>query len=85
MKTKIDEGGDEVQAGFRPGTRTRNQILNLKMIEEKNQEYEKNIFLCFIGYRRAFDMISHNVLWNVMANTGYPTQLYGQLKAAVRP
>ena len=91
MKIKIDEEGDEVQAGFRHGTGTRNEILNLKMIIEKNRECGKNVFLCFIDYRKAFDMVSHNVLWSVMANMGYPAyiihlikQLYGQQKAAVR-
>ena len=91
MKSKINEEVNEVQAGFRPGTGTRNQILNLKMIIEKNREYGKNVFLCFIDYRKAFDMVSHSVLWSVMASMGYPAhiidllkQLYGQQKAAVR-
>ena len=91
MKIKMDEEVDEVQAGFRPGTGTRNQILNLKMIIEKSGEYGKNVCLCFIDYRKAFDMVSHNVLWSVMANMGYPAhiihlikQLYGQQKAAVK-
>ena len=48
MKSKIDEEVDEVQAGFRPGTGTCNQIQILKMIIEKNREYEKNIFLCLL-------------------------------------
>ena len=87
----MEEEVNEVQAGIRPGTGTRNQILNLKMIVEKNQEYEKNEFLCFIDYRKVFDMVSRNVLWSAMASMGYPAhiidlikQLYGQQKTAVR-
>ena len=68
MKTKIDEDVDEVQASFRPGTGTRNQILNLKMIIEKNREYGKNVFLCFIDYRKTFHLVSHNVLCSVMVS-----------------
>ena len=44
MKTKVDEGVNEVQAGFRSETGTRDQILNLKMIIEKNREYGKKVF-----------------------------------------
>ena len=91
MKSKMDEEINEVQAGFRPGTRTRNQLFNLKMVIEKNREYRNNLFLCFIDYSKAFDMVYHNVLWSVMANMGHPThiielikQLYSQQQAAVR-
>ena len=65
-----------MQAGFRPGTGTRSHILNLKLIIEENREYGKNVFLCFIDYRKAFDMVSPNVLLSVMASMGYqPTLL----------
>ena len=58
----MDEEINEVQAGFRPGTGTRNQSFNLKMVIEKNREYGNNLLLCFIDYSKAFDMVSHNVL-----------------------
>ena len=80
-----------MQAGFRTGTGSQYQILNLKMIKERNREYGNNVFLCFIGYRKAFNMVSHNVLWSIMASMGYPAhiihlikQLFGQQKAAIR-
>ena len=91
MRAEMEEEVNEVRAGIRPGTGTRNQILNLKMIVEKNREYAKNVFLCFIDYRKVFDMVSHNVLWSVLASMGYPAhisdlikQFYEQQKAAVR-
>ena len=68
MKTKIDEEVVEVQAGFRPGTGTQNKVLNLKMIIEKYRKHGKNVFLYFIDFKTAFDMVSHNVLWSVMAS-----------------
>ena len=64
----MDEEINELQAGFRPGKGTRNQILNLKMVIEKNREHENSLVLFFIDYCKAFDMVSHNVLWSVMAS-----------------
>ena len=58
MKPKIDEEINETQAGFRTGNGTRNQILKLMLIIEKNREYGRDIFLCFIDYSKAFDMVS---------------------------
>ena len=91
MKSKMDEEINEAQAGFRSGTGTRNQILNLKMVIEKNREHENNIFLCFIDCTKAFDMLSHNILWSVMTSMGYSAhiidllkKLYGKQKATVR-
>ena len=54
----------DVQAGFRQGRRTRNQIANICWIIEKAREFQKNIYFCFIDYSKAFDCVDHNKLEN---------------------
>ena len=54
----------DVQAGFRKGTGTRNQIANIRGIMEKAREFQKNIYFCFIDYTKAFDCVDHNKLEN---------------------
>ena len=51
-----------VQAGFRKGRRTRDQIANIRWIMEKAREFQKNIYFCFIAYANAFDCVDHNKL-----------------------
>ena len=53
----------DVQAGFRKGSGTRDQIANIRWIREKAREFQKNIYLCFIDYKKAFDCVDHNKLW----------------------
>ena len=53
----------DVQAGFRKGRGTRDQIANLCWIIEKAREFQKNIYFCFIDYAKAFDCVDHNKLW----------------------
>ena len=53
----------DVQAGFRKGRGTREQIANIRWIIEKAREFEKNIYFCFIEYAKAFDCVDHNKLW----------------------
>ena len=91
IENKLKEEIAEEQAGFRPGTGTRNQILNLKMVIEKNPRTWKNLFLCFIDYTKAFDMVAHDILWKNMCDLGFPEHLtlllkalYDEQKAAVR-
>ena len=91
MASKLSKEIAEEQAGFRPGKGTRDQIMNLKMILEKNRERGIDICLCFIDYSKAFDMVAHDILWNDMYSMGFPTHiilllksLYLQQKAAVR-
>ena len=50
----------DVQAGFRKGRGTRNQIANIQWIKEKAREFQKNILFCFIDYAKAFDCVDHN-------------------------
>ena len=54
----------DVQAGFRKGRGTRDQIANIRWITEKAREFQKNIYFCFIDYAKAFDSVDHNKLEN---------------------
>ena len=56
----------EVQAGFRKGTRTRDQIANIRWIIEKAKEFQKNIYFRFTEYFKAFDCMDHNKLWKIL-------------------
>ena len=63
----------DVQAGFRKGRGTRNQIANVCWIIEKAREFQKNI--CFIDYAKAFDCVDHNKLWKILKEMGIPDHL----------
>ena len=54
----------DIQAGFRKGRGTRDQIANMHWMIKKTTEYQKNIYLCFIDYAKAFDCVDHNKLEN---------------------
>ena len=56
----------DVQAGFRKGRGTRDQIANIHWIVEKAREFHKNIYFCFIDYAKAFDYVDHNKLWKIL-------------------
>ena len=56
----------DVQAGFRKGRGTRNQIPNIHWIMEKAREFQKNIYFCFIDHAKAFDCVDHNQLWKIL-------------------
>ena len=60
----------DVQAGFRKGRRTRDQIANMRWIMEKAREFQKNIYFCFINYVKAFDCVDHNKLWKILKEMG---------------
>ena len=63
----------DVQAGFRKGRATRDQIANICWITEKAREFQKNIYFCFIDYAKAFDCVDHNKLWEILKEMGYQT------------
>ena len=65
----------DVQAGFRKGRGTRDQIANIHWIIEKAREFQKNIYFCFIDYAKAFDCVDHNKLWKILKEMGIPDQL----------
>ena len=62
----------DVEAGFRKGRGTRNQIANICWIIEKAREFQKNIYFCFIDYAKAFDCVDHNKLWKILKEVGIP-------------
>ena len=65
----------DVQAGFRKGRGTRDQIANIQWIIEKAIEFQKNIYCCFIDYAKAFDCVDHNKLWKILKEKGIPDHL----------
>ena len=65
----------DVQAGFRKGRGTRDQIANIHWIIEKAREFQKNICFCFIDYAKAFDCVDHNKLWKILKEMGIPDYL----------
>ena len=62
----------DVQAGFRKGRGTRDQIANSRWIIEKAREFQKNIYFCFIDNAKAFDSMYHNKLWKILQEMGIP-------------
>ena len=65
----------DVQAGFRKGRGTRDQIANIHWIIEKATEFQKNIYFCFIDYTKAFDSVDHKKLWKILQEMGIPDHL----------
>ena len=81
----------DVQARFRKGRGTRDQIANICWNIEKAREFQKNTYLCFIDYTKAFDCVDHDNLWKALRDMGIPDQLtcllrnlYADQEATVR-
>ena len=81
----------DVQAGFKKGRGTRDQIANIRWVIEKAREFQKNIYFCFIDYAKTFDCVDHNKLWKILKEMGIPDHLtcllknlYAGQKATVR-
>ena len=70
----------DVQAGFRKSRGTRDQIANILWIIKKAREFQKNIYLWFIDYAKAFDFVDHNKLWKILKEMGIPDHLTCLLK-----
>ena len=64
----------DVQAGFRKGRRTRDQIANIRWIIEKAMEFKKNIYFCFIDHAKAFNCVDHNKLWKILKEMEIPLE-----------
>ena len=62
----------DVQAGFRKGRETRDQIANIPWIIKKASEFQKNIYFCFIDYAKAFDCVDYNKPWKILEMMGIP-------------
>ena len=65
----------DVQAGFRKGRGTRDQIANILWIIEKAREIQENIYICFIDCAKTFGCVDHNKLWNILKDMGIPDHL----------
>ena len=65
----------DVQAGFRKGRGTRDEIANICWIIKKAREFQRNIYFCFIDYAKAFDCVAHNKLWKILKEMGIPDHL----------
>ena len=81
----------DVQAGFRKGRGTRDQIANIHWIIKKAREFQKNIYFCFINYAKDFDCVGHKKLWKILEEMGIPDHLtcllrnlYANQEATVR-
>ena len=81
----------DIQAGFRKGRGTRDQIANIHWIIEKAREFQKNIYFCFIDYTKAFNCMDHKKLWKILKQMGLPNHLtcllqnlYADQEATVR-
>ena len=74
----------DVQASFRKGRGTRDQIANIRWIIEKAREFQKNIHFCFIDYAKAFDYVDHNKLWTILKEMRIPDHLVCLLRTCMQ-
>ena len=72
LQQYVDHECPDVQAGFRKGRGTRDQIANIRWIIKKAREFQKNIYFCFIDYAKSFDCVDHNKLWKILKVMGIP-------------
>ena len=73
LQQYVNHGLPDVQAGFRKGRGTRDQIANICWTIKKAREFQKNIYHCFIDYAKAFDFVGHNKLWKILKRWEYQT------------
>ena len=74
----------DVQAGFRKGRGTRDQIANICWLIKKAREFQKNIYFCFIDYTKAFNCVDHNKLRKILQKTGIPDHLTCLMKLCIQ-
>ena len=75
LQQYVNRERSDAQAGFRKGRETRDQIANIRWIMEKEKEFQKNIYFCFIDYAKTFDCVDHNKLWKILKEMGIPDHL----------
>ena len=75
LKQYMNQELPDVQAGFRKGRGTRDQIAKFLWIIKKARQFQKNIYFCFIDYAKAFDCVDHNKLWEILKKMGIPDHL----------
>ena len=91
LQQYVNHGLPDVQAGYRKGRGTKDQIANIRWIMEKAREFQKNIYFCFSDYAKAFDCVDHNKLCKILKEMGIPDHLtyllrnlYASQEATVR-
>ena len=84
LQQSVNHELPDVQAGFRKGRGTRDQIANICSIMEKAREFQKNIHFCFIDYAKAFDCVDHNKLWKILQEMGIPPPNRSLVKSICR-
>ena len=75
LQQYVDHELPDVQAGFRKGRGTRDQIANICWIIEKARDLQKNIYFCFIDYAKAFDCVDYKKWWKILQEMGIPDHL----------
>ena len=75
LQQYLNQGLPGVQAGFRKGRGTRDQIANICWLIKKSREFQKNIYFCFIDYNKVFDYVDPNQLWKILQEMGRPPDL----------
>ena len=75
LKQYVNQELPDVQAGFRKGRGTRDEIANIRWITQKTRKFQKNIYFCFIDHAKAFDCVDHNKLWKILKRWEYRTTL----------
>ena len=78
---KVRQELPDVQAGFRKGRGTRDQIANIHWIIKKAREFQENIYVCFVDYAKAFDCVDYNKLWKILKEMGIPDNLICLLRS----
>ena len=76
LQQYVNQELPDVQAGFRKGRGTRDQIANIHGIIKKTREFQKNIYFCFIDYSKAFNCVDHNKLWKILKEKEYVKAVY---------
>ena len=75
LQQYVNQEFPDVQAGFRKGRGTRDQIASIHWIIEKAREFHKNIYFCFIDYTKTFEYVDHNKLWKILKEMRIPEHL----------
>ena len=83
LQQYVNQEIPDVKAGFRKGRGTRDQIANIPWIIKKGREFQKNIYLCFIDYAKAFDCVDHNKLWKILQEMGITDHLTCLLRTSM--
>ena len=84
LQQYVNRERSDVQAGFRKGRGTRDQIANIRWIMEKAREFQKTIYFCFIDYAKAFDCVDHNKLWKILKEMKYQTTWPASLETCMQ-